>query len=86
MNQENKQLILPGPYKLDLTTTSIIGVRGEGQAIVGKFSSGIYNRKDITKVSYKQASAHAALMLEALQVLALTGKTPMEMHISLTKL
>lgn len=86
MNQENKQLILPGPYKLDLTTHNIVGVRGEGQAVIGKFAPGIYNRKDTTQVTYKQAEAHAALMLEALQVFALTGQTPMEMHISLTKL
>lgn len=86
MNQENKQLIHTGPYKLDLTTTNIVGIRGEGQALIGKFAPGTYNRKVITQVSYKQAEVHAALMLEALQVFALTGKTPMEMHISLAKI
>lgn len=86
MNQENKQLIHTGPYKLDLTTTNIVGIRGEGQAVIGKFAPGIYNRKDTTQVTYKQAEVHAALMLEALQVFALTGQTPMEMHITLSKL
>ena len=86
MNQENKQLIHTGPYKLDLNTTNIVGIRGDGQALVAKFAPGIYNRKDITQVSYKQAEVHAALMLEALQVFALTGQTPMEMHITLAKI
>lgn len=86
MNQENKQLIHAGPYKLDLTTTNIVGIRGDGQAVIGKFAPGIYNRKDTTQVNYKQAEAHAALMLEALQVFALTGQTPMEMHITLAKI
>lgn len=86
MNQENKQLILTGPYRLDSSTHNIVGIRGEGQAVIGKFAPGIYNRKDTTQVSYKQAEAHAALMLEALQVFALTGKTPMEMHITLMKI
>lgn len=86
MNQENKQLIHAGPYKLDSSTHNIVGVRGEGQAVIGKFAPGIYNRKDTTQVTYKQAEVHAALMLEALQVFALTGQTPMEMHITLSKL
>jgi hypothetical protein len=86
MNQENKQLILAGPYKLDSSAHNIVSIRGEGQAVIGKFAPGIYNRKNTTQVSYKQAEVHAALMLEALQVFALTGKTPTEIHIALTKI
>ena len=86
MNQENKQLILPGPYKLDLSIQSVVGVRGTGQAVIAKCAPGIYNRSEATHVSMAQAEVHAKLMLEALQVFALTKKTPMEMHIILSKI
>jgi hypothetical protein len=86
MNQENKLLIHAGPYKLDLATSNVACIRGKGHALIAKCAPGIYNRKDITHISLKQAEAHASIMLEALQVFALTGKTPMEMHVTLAKL
>ena len=86
MNQENKQLILQGPYKLDLTVSNIVSIRGIGGATVARCIPGTYNRKETTQVTLAQAEAHAKLMLEALQVFALTGQTPMEMHITLSKL
>jgi hypothetical protein len=59
-------------------------VRGQGHAVVAKCATGIYNRKEITTISVKQAEAHAQLVLEAFIVLALSGKSPMEMHKELT--
>lgn len=86
MNQANKQLIHAGPYKLDMTTHNVVGIRGDGQALIGKFAPGTYIRKDTIQVNYKQAEAHAELMLEALHVFALIGQSPMEMHITLKKI
>ena len=85
MNQNNKLLIHDGPYALDENTANVVCVRGKGQAIIAKFAPGIYNRKDTTQISFKQARIHAYLMSEALQVFALTGQTPMEMYVELLK-
>lgn len=85
MNQVNKSLIHAGPYILDESTTNVVCVRGEGQAIIAKCAPGIYNRKGTIQISYKQAKIHASIMSEALQVFALTGRTPMELYLALSK-
>lgn len=86
MNQTNKDLILDGPYKLDQTTTNVICVRGTGDAIIAKCAPGTYNRRGVTQITYPQAEAHATLLMEALQVFALSGKSPMEMHSTLERI
>lgn len=85
MNQEQKLLVLAGPYKIDPTTVGVFAVRGQGHAVVAKCATGIYNRKDTTIVNSNQAAAHAQLVVEALQVLALTGKSPMENYLDMQR-
>lgn len=84
MNQELKQSILAGPYKVDPITQGVYAIRGQGHAVVAKCATGIYNRKGVTVISVNQAEAHAQLVLEAFMVFALSGKSPMEMHKELT--
>ena len=85
MNQEHKQLVQLGPYKTDFISAGVYTIRGQGQAAVAKCSMGVYNRKDLTIITTLQAEIHAKLVLEAFQVLALSGKSPMELWVELKK-
>lgn len=85
MNQQLKQLIHTGPYKIDSSTVGVFTVRGHGHAAVSKTAMGVYNRKETIVITPAQAEAHALLVLEAFQVFALSGKTPMEMHQELSR-